>query len=260
MLAATTSPWYLPTWVSGQMPLTSPIAQSPSPPRSWASTGTPWASGSMPTVSSPMPSHPRPPACRDEQAVAAQLAAVVELEDVLVAVAARCARVRAEDELDVVAAKNLAERLAQRRRLAREDVLGHVDDHRLAPEAANGLGHLDPDRPAAEDQQAARDRGHRGHLAVASRRRRAPAGPDTGGVNGSAPLARTMWSAVCWTPSTSTAPGPARRAAAADQIDLVVGQPCSCPASVWSETMKSRQASAASTSTSALRGGIARGV
>ncbi len=55
MLAATTRPWYLPTWVSGQMPVTSPIAHRRSPARSRASTGMPRPSASMPTVSRPMP-------------------------------------------------------------------------------------------------------------------------------------------------------------------------------------------------------------
>ena len=56
MFAATTSPSYSPTWVSGQMPLTSPIAQSRSPARRWSSTGIPWGSASTPTVSRPIPS------------------------------------------------------------------------------------------------------------------------------------------------------------------------------------------------------------
>ena len=53
MLAATTSPWYLPTWVSGQMPVTSPIAQRLSPARRCASTLMPWSSNSTATVSRP---------------------------------------------------------------------------------------------------------------------------------------------------------------------------------------------------------------
>ena len=171
-----------------------------------------------------MPADPRPPAGGDEQAVAAQLAAVVELEDVLVAVAAGGARVRGEDELDLVAAQNLAERLAQRRRLPREDVLGHVDDHGLAPEAANRLGHLHPDRPAAEDQEAARNRRHRGHLAVApdavellqARHRRR----ERVGAVGEDDVVGRVLDAV-----DLDHPGPGEAPAAADQIDLVVGQP-----------------------------------
>src|SRR3954465_9213936 len=42
MLAATTSPWYLPTWVSGKTPAMSPTAQIPSATRMCESTGTPW--------------------------------------------------------------------------------------------------------------------------------------------------------------------------------------------------------------------------
>src|SRR5436309_217945 len=41
MFAATTSPSYSPTWVSGQMPVTSPIAQSRSPARRYSSTRIP---------------------------------------------------------------------------------------------------------------------------------------------------------------------------------------------------------------------------
>src|SRR5215211_7040962 len=109
---------------------------------------------------------PRASAGGDEQAVAAQLAAVAELEDVVLAGAARGGHVRAEDELDAVAAQHLAERLAQRRGLAREHALGAVDEHRLAAEATHGLRQLDADGSGAEDEQAARDRLHAGRLAI----------------------------------------------------------------------------------------------
>ena len=124
----------------------------------------------------------RAPAGRDEQAVAAQLAPVVELEDVVVAArAARAGRVHAEHELDAVAAQDLAERLAQRRGLAREHVLAALDQRDLAAEAAHGLRQLDADRPAAEHEQAARDRLHAGRLAVGPHARRARAGPGSAG-------------------------------------------------------------------------------
>ena len=109
---------------------------------------------------------PRAPAGGDEEPVAAQLAAVVELEHVVVAVAARGGDVRAEDELDAVAAQDVAERLAERRGLAREDVRAALDQRDLAAEAADGLGQLDADGAAAEHEQPARDRLHRGRLAV----------------------------------------------------------------------------------------------
>ena len=113
-----------------------------------------------------MPLHARAPAGGDQQPVAAQLAPVVELEDVVVAVAPRGVRVDAEHELDAVAAEHLAERLSERRGLAREHVLGPVDDRHLAAQPAHGLRHLDTDRPAAEDEQPPRDGLHGGHLAV----------------------------------------------------------------------------------------------
>ena len=56
MFAATTSPSYSPTCVSGQIPFTSPIAHSRSPARRYSSTRIPRGSGSIPTVSSPIPS------------------------------------------------------------------------------------------------------------------------------------------------------------------------------------------------------------
>ena len=49
--------------------------------------------------------------------------------------------------------------------------------------------------------------------------------PGTGGTNGSAPLASTTCSAVCRSPSTSTAPTPGEPAAAAQQVDAVVLEP-----------------------------------
>ena len=65
-----------------------------------------------------------------------------------------------EHQLDAVAAQDLAERLAQRRRLAGEHAVGALDEHHLAAEAAHDLGHLDAHRPATQDEQATRDRLH----------------------------------------------------------------------------------------------------
>ena len=72
----------------------------------------------------------------------------------------------AEVQLDAVAAQDLGDGLAERPRLAREDVVHALDERDLAAEARDGLGHLDADRPAAEDEQAARDLLHPGRLAV----------------------------------------------------------------------------------------------
>src|SRR5215218_4404081 len=76
---------------------------------------------------------PRSPAGGDEQPVAAQLAAVVELEDVVLTVAAGGGPMDAEVQLDAVAAEDLGERVSQRRRLAREEAT--TDERHLASEA-----------------------------------------------------------------------------------------------------------------------------
>jgi hypothetical protein len=55
MFAATTSPWYLPTWVSSRMPVTSPTAHRRSPARRCASTWMPCSSNLAPAVSRPSP-------------------------------------------------------------------------------------------------------------------------------------------------------------------------------------------------------------
>src|SRR6185436_9829904 len=66
------------------------------------------------------PGDARPPAGRDEQTIAAQCSAVVELQEILIAFAPRSDGAHAERELDAVAAQDLRERLSQRPRLARE--------------------------------------------------------------------------------------------------------------------------------------------
>ena len=119
----------------------------------------------------------RAPAGGDEQAVAAQLAAVVELEDVVVAVAARRGRLHAERELDPVAAQHLAERLAERCGLAGEHVRGALDERR--PRRRGG------ERPAPARRRPGRRRARAGAAGRpscrsprgSSRRRRARAGP-----------------------------------------------------------------------------------
>jgi hypothetical protein len=116
----------------------------------------------------------RSPAGGDEQAVAAQLAAVLELEHEVLAAASLVAAslapggrdARAEHELDPVASQHLAERLAERRGLTRQDVLRALHHHRLGAEAPHGLRHLHADRPGPQDEHAARNGLHGGRLAV----------------------------------------------------------------------------------------------
>ena len=114
----------------------------------------------------PEPADARSPPGGDEQLVASDLASVVEFEDIVLAVAPRCRRVCRQHELDAFTAENLAERLAERRRLPREHVIGHVDDRCLAAEPPHRLRQLNADRPAAQDEQSARDGLHRCRLAA----------------------------------------------------------------------------------------------
>ena len=115
----------------------------------------------------PEPLDTRAPAGGHEQSIAAQLATVVELQDVVLALATAPRRLHAEHELDPVAAQRLAERLAQRRGLAREHVLGPLDKRHLATEATHDLRQLDAGGSAAEHEQPPRDGLHAGRLACA---------------------------------------------------------------------------------------------
>src|SRR5204862_5356258 len=87
----------------------------------------------------------RTPAGGHEEAIAALLAPVVEFEDEVLAVASCGGGVHPEDELDAVAAQDLAQRFAQRCGLAGKRVFGALDEHRLAAQATHGLGHLHAD-------------------------------------------------------------------------------------------------------------------
>ena len=109
---------------------------------------------------------PWAPARGHEQPVATQLAPVLELEDVVLVVAPRGGRAHGQDDLDALTAQDLAERLAQRRGLTAEQVLGLLDHHRLAAESPHGLRHLDADRATAQDEQTAGNGLHPGRLAV----------------------------------------------------------------------------------------------
>ena len=101
---------------------------------------------------------------------------------------------------------------------------GHVDERDLAAEAAHRLRHLDADRPAAEDQQAARNGLHAGRLAIGpdaielaqARDRR----HDRIGAAGQDDVVGGVTHAV-----DVDHPGAGEPAAAAQQVDAVVGQP-----------------------------------
>ncbi len=72
----------------------------------------------------------------------------------------------AEHQLDAVGAQGLAQRLAEGRRLARENVVGTLHERHLGAHAAHGLRHLHAHRPAAEHKHAARHFLETGDLAV----------------------------------------------------------------------------------------------
>ena len=207
------------------MPVTSPIAQSPSPARRLRVDGDPVAVGLDADGLEPDAVDPRTATGRDEQAVTPQLGAVVDGPG-------RSRRRHAAPRFTPTPSTSS---MPSRRRTSpsaspsgagslAEHALGDVDERHLAAEAAHGLGHLDADRTAAQDQQAAGDRGHRGHLAVrphalelpeARNRRherlRAGGHDDVpGGVPRAADLDRAR---------------PGEPAVAAEQVDAPVGQP-----------------------------------
>ena len=141
--------------------------------------------------------------------------------------------------------------VAERCGLAGEHAIGALDERDFAAEAAHDLRQLDAGRSRRPRRAAGGGppsfRSPRGCVQTPSSSRR----PGTGGMNGSAPLASTTCSAVWRTPSTRRRR--CRRAARSAQESRCPG-PASqrtCPASEYLDTMKSRQASAAWTSTSA---------
>src|SRR3984957_7408913 len=149
MLAATTSPSYSPTWVSGQMPVTSPIAQSRSPAGRWSSTAIPFFGSTVtPTVSSPIPStRGRRPVATSSRSPGSS-------------VPLSSCRTHSSPP-------RRAERVPQRRGLAGNEPRGALDQRPLAAETPDDLRDLDPGGPAAEHQQAPRHGLHARRLAGA---------------------------------------------------------------------------------------------
>src|SRR5215207_434065 len=138
MFAATTSPPYSPTWVGGDAD------------RLEAD-----------------PLDPRAPPGGDQQAVAAELAPVLELQDAVVALAAGRGGVDADVDLDAFPAQGRGERLAERRWIAGEHVRRALHQRHLAAEAVDDLGKLQAGRPTAQDDEAPGDLRHARGLASA---------------------------------------------------------------------------------------------
>ena len=168
MLSATTSPSYSPTWVSGQMPFTSPIAHSRSPARRWSSTAIPFVGRpSTPTVSSPIPStRGRRPVATSSRSPRSSLPSS-SCRTYSSPSRRAGGGAHPEVELDALPPQRLAERVAQRRGLARNEALGALDQRHLAAETPHDLRQLDARRSAAEHEQATRHRLHAGRLAGA---------------------------------------------------------------------------------------------
>ena len=99
--------------------------------------------------------------------VAPQVRTAVELQDVLVTLPPRGGGMHPEPQLDAVPAQRVAERLAQRCRLAGQHAVGALDEHRLPAEPPHDLRKLDARWAAPEHEQAARDSLHARRLAGA---------------------------------------------------------------------------------------------
>src|ERR1700722_15639871 len=99
--------------------------------------------------------------------IASQFATISEYQDIVVAVASGRSRLDAQDELDSVPAKHLAQPFSEWCGLMIEEMRGCLDQGNLTTQAAYGLGHLSANRPASEYQQAPRHGLHAGRLAVA---------------------------------------------------------------------------------------------
>ena len=111
----------------------------------------------------------RAPTRSDQEPLATQLGAGVQVDHVLVVFASRCGRPDVEEHLDAVSAQHLGESVTEGSGLAREKGRSAFDERDLATEAADCLRHLDTDRPATKDEHPRWHRLHPGHL---------PVGPD----------------------------------------------------------------------------------
>ena len=114
----------------------------------------------------PEPLGARPPAGGHEQAIAAQLVALRELDHELVPVTPDGRRVLAEAQLDPLRGQGLAQTLPQRLGLARQQVVRPLHERDRRAQARHGLSHLHAHGPAAEHEQPLRHLCEGGDLAV----------------------------------------------------------------------------------------------
>ena len=125
----------------------------------------PLVAGLDPDVLEPDALGARPPAGGDQQAVAAELLPA-ERDHELVVLPADSLGHLAEAQLDAVVGQRLPQPIAQRSGLVGKDVLLPLDQGDLGSHPAHRLAHLDPHRPAAQDEHPLRDLGDGGGLAV----------------------------------------------------------------------------------------------
>src|SRR6478752_2112132 len=163
-----------------------------------------------------------------QHAVAAYRPAVVEGQNVIGPVASSAGDVRSEDELDAVPAQDLAERATQLFGFARQHPLGAGDQDHLAAETTDRLGHLDADRPAADDHQATRDCLHAGHLAVGPNAFKVSQSRDRRDEGIRAAGQDDVLGGVTYTVHLDSA-SPREPASAAQQSDTLAGQPAFLP-------------------------------
>src|SRR5580692_5288047 len=102
----------------------------------------------------------RTPSGRHEEVVAALLAAIVELQDVVIGITACPDDAASQHELDTVSPHRLGERLAERGRFAGDEPRRALHDDDLTTQAAHRLRHLDADRSAPQHEQTAWDGFH----------------------------------------------------------------------------------------------------
>ena len=103
-------------------------------------------------------------------------------------------------------------------------MLGALDQGDLAAEATHGLRHLDADRPSAQHEQAARNGLHTGHLAVGPDALELAQAGDRRDDRVGAVREHDVVGGVALAVDLDD-PGPGEPAAAAQQVDAVVGQP-----------------------------------
>ena len=103
---------------------------------------------------------------RHQQLLAAELRAVLEGERVALPAPLRSARLHPESQLDSLRGQGLVQRLAEGRRLARQQAILALGDRHGCAQPREGLAELHPDGAAAEDDQALRDLGQRRGLTV----------------------------------------------------------------------------------------------